>query len=105
MMTVKSARQYWRDICDVVPSIREQHGLAAALNYVVGEKLMMFAHTAETEEGFRAELPSFCARIRVLFSKEEIQQHFESVERGSLVEANLFEDISPEEAEELTEVL
>ena len=101
----KTPRELWQDYCKVTPGIRARFGLADALGYVVGEKLVTFAHTAETDDAFRSELPAFCARIRALFSKEEIQHHFESAERASLVEGDLFKDASPEETEELKEVL
>ena len=68
-MNLKAPREHWQDHCNVAPDIRERHGLSAALGYVVGEKLMMFAQTAETDDRFRAELPSFCKKTRQLFSR------------------------------------
>jgi hypothetical protein len=103
-MTVKSPQEHWQDYCAVAPGLRSQFGLSAALDYVVGEKLMVFAQTAETDEGFRAELPAFCEGIRGLFTGEEIAQHFESVEDASHVGADLFVGASEEEMEQLREV-
>jgi hypothetical protein len=102
---MKSPREHWQDYCAVAPGIRSQFGVNAALDYMVGEKLMVFAQTAETDEAFRAELPAFCHSIRKLFTREEIAQHFESVESASLVEADLFVDASEDEKEQLREVL
>lgn len=105
MTNFKTPRELWEDYCDVAPDIRLRFGLADALGYVVGEKLMTFAHAAESDDRFRAELPAFCAKIRTLFTKGEIKQHFEAAEKESQVETDLFEGASDEEAEELREVL
>ena len=104
-MNLKTPREHWQDYCNVAPDIRERHGLFAALGYVVGEKLMMFAQTAETDDRFRAELPTFCKKIRQLFRKEEIEEYFETAERHSLVEPDLFKGASAEEAEELRAIV
>ena len=97
-------RELWQGYCDAAPGIRERFGLANALEYVVGEKLMTFSHMAESDEGFRAELPAFCERIRCLFTRTEIQGYFESAERESAIDADLLEEASEEEAEELREL-
>jgi hypothetical protein len=81
------------------------HGNQGYPGYVVGEKLMMFAQTAETDDRFRAELPTFCKKIRQLFRKEEIEEYFETAERHSLVEPDLFKGASAEEAEELRAIV
>lgn len=47
---MKSPREHWQDYCAVAPGIRAQFGVNAALDYIVGEKLMVFAQTAETDE-------------------------------------------------------
>jgi hypothetical protein len=104
-MPISTPRELWQGYCEAAPGIRERFGLANALEYVVGEKLMMFAQMAESDEGFRAELPAFCERIRCLFTRGEIQGHFESAEREPVIDADLLEEASEEEAEELRERL
>jgi ferredoxin len=91
--------------CEAVVGIRERFGLANAIEYVVGEKLMTFSQLAESDESFRAELPAFCERIRCLFTRTEIQGYFESAEQESAIEADLLEEASEEEAEELRDRL
>jgi hypothetical protein len=59
-MTLKRPAELWQEYCDVAPGIRERYGVASALRYVVGEKLMMFAQTAETDEGARTR---HCVRL------------------------------------------
>jgi hypothetical protein len=104
-MPISTPRNLWQGYCEAVPGIRERFGLANALEYVVGEKLMTFSHMAESDEGFRAELPAFCERIRCLFTRAEIQGYFESAEQESAIDADLLEDASEEEAEGLRERL
>lgn len=101
---MRTPREMWEEYCEVVPGIRAQFGLPSAIGYVVGEKLMTFAHMAETDPEFRAELPAFCKGIRGLFTKAELQQHFAFVDRETEFESGLFEDASPEEIEELKDV-
>jgi hypothetical protein len=104
-MPISTPRELWQGYCEAAPGIRERFGLANALEYVVGEKLMTFSQMAESDESFRAELPAFCERIRCLFTRTEIQGYFESAERESAIDADLLEDASEEEAEELRERL
>jgi len=104
-MPISTPRELWQGYCEAVPGIRERFGLANALEYVVGEKLMTFSQMAESDESFRAELPPFCERIRCLFTRAEIQGYFESAERESVIDADLLEEASQEEAEELRDRL
>jgi hypothetical protein len=104
-MNLKTPREHWQDYCKVAPDIRERHGLSSALGYVIGEKLMMFAQSAETDDGFRAELPAFCQKIRQLFTKAEIERHFETAELNSRVESDLFRGANAEETVELREII
>jgi hypothetical protein len=66
---------------------------------------MMFAQTAETDEGFRAGLPSFCKKIRKLFTAAEIERYFETAELNSRVESDLFKGATAEEVADLREVI
>jgi hypothetical protein len=104
-MVVTTPRELWMGYCEAVVGIRERFGLANAIEYVVGEKLMTFSQLAESDESFRAELPAFCERIRCLFTRTEIQGYFESAEQESAIEADLLEEASEEEAEELRDRL
>lgn len=104
-MNLKTPREHRQDYCKVAPNIRERHGLRAALGYVVGEKLMMFAQTAETDDAFRNELPAFCKKIRSLFTNAEIETHFETAEQNARVASDLFRGATCEEAADLRELL
>jgi hypothetical protein len=103
-MSLKTPRELWEEYCDLAPGLRAQFGLPSAIGYVVGEKLMTFAQRAETDPDFRAELPDFCTSIRKLFTKAELRQHFAFVEKENTLESDFFDDVPPEEMEELKEV-
>jgi hypothetical protein len=57
----------WMDQCRATPDIRERHGVEAAFDYLVGEKLMTYAETAVSREEFARELPRFVAEVRAIF--------------------------------------
>ena len=99
------ARTLWQSQCDVAPSLREKYGLKAALDYLVSEKLFTFAEAATSHPGFAHELPLFVAKIRRLFTPEEIRAYFATLvpraEEAARAEAEAGEDdfgtISPGE--------
>lgn len=62
----------WTEQCAAVVGIRERYGVEAAADYLIGEKLPMFAEAAATRPDFARELPSFVGEARRLFSRAEI---------------------------------
>lgn len=104
-MPISTPRELWQGYCEAAPGIRERFGLANALEYVVGEKLITFSQMAESDETFRVELPAFCERIRCLFTRAEIQGYFELAEHESTLDADLLEDASEEEADDIRDRL
>ena len=57
----------WREQIAALPRLRRDFGDTVAFDYIVGEKLMLFAETAEHHPAFTQELPSFVAAIRSVF--------------------------------------
>ena len=57
----------WRDQCGAAEGIREQFGSHKALGYLIGEKLVNFAHAAMTDRDFAMELPKFATEVRAMF--------------------------------------
>jgi hypothetical protein len=53
----------WIDQCAATEDIHEKFGLDDALNYLIGEKLFSFLHTAERDPLFAAEIPTFIGEI------------------------------------------
>jgi hypothetical protein len=52
--------------------IRRRFGAESALDYLIGEKLMMFAEEAERSPEFAKELPRFLAAIWQVFNQYEL---------------------------------
>ena len=76
----------WKQQCDAARSIRVQHGILSALDYLIGEKLMTYADTAVTRPEFARELPRFVAEVREMFSGEEIGHYLNHLERMAAIE-------------------
>ena len=62
----------WRKQYRATRAIRSHFGAKSALDYLVSEKLIMFADEAERNPEFAAELPRFLAAIWQVFNQYEI---------------------------------
>ena len=71
-MDEQKFQDIWKEQCVAARSVRAQHGILSALNYLIGEKLLIYAETAVTRPEFARELPRFIAEVREIFSGEEI---------------------------------
>jgi hypothetical protein len=71
----------WRDQCDAAEGIREQCGSQKALGYLIGEKLVNFAHAAMTDRDFAMELPKFATDVRAMFGADQLRGYLDSVNR------------------------
>jgi len=58
--------------CRATKGIRRRFGAKNALDYLVGEKLLTFAETAEHRPQFASELPRFLAAIWQVFNPYEL---------------------------------
>lgn len=72
--------EIWRDQCEATVTIQSRYGERAALDYLVGEKLLLFTSTARTRPEFAAQLPAFVARVREMFPREVISNYIEELE-------------------------
>ncbi len=63
----------WEAQCEAAERIAAQHGPAAALDYLIGEKLDEHVQAAATNVKFRHELPRFVARIREIFARDDLE--------------------------------
>ena len=70
----------WVKQCEAAERIKLRYGSKAAFDYVVAEKLLNFADAAATHPEFARELPRFVARVRGLFTVEEIRAHLNRIE-------------------------
>ena len=80
-MTTSRFQEIWKEQCEAARSVREQHGVVSALDYLIGEKLMIFAETAVSRPEFARELPRFVAEICSTFGAEEIRIYLGHLER------------------------
>ena len=80
-MITRKFHEIWIEQCDAAQEIKLRYGLKAALDYVVAEKLLNFADAAARHPEFARELPRFVARVRRMFTPEEIRNHLARIER------------------------
>jgi len=85
-MTEHRYQDIWKQQCVAARSIRVQHGILSALDYLIGEKLLTYADTAVTKPAFARELPRFVAEVRDIFSGEEIRHYLDHLERMAAIE-------------------
>jgi hypothetical protein len=65
----------WIEQCQAARRVKEHFGLADALDYLIGEKLLNFAEVAEQRAEFMDELSDFLQEIRAVFSLEETSEY------------------------------
>jgi hypothetical protein len=73
--------ELWIEQCDAAQDIKLQYGPKAAFDYLVAEKLLYFAEAAVTRPDCARELPRFVARVRAMFTPQEIRIHLARIER------------------------
>ena len=80
-MTERRWHETWTEQCEAAEGIKLRHGIEAAFDYAVGEKLLHFAAAATLYPEFARALPSFVSRVRRMFTVQEIEEHFARIER------------------------
>lgn len=96
-MAEHKCQDVWKEQCVAAGRIRDSHGMVAALDYLIGEKLLTFAKAAVTRPEFARELPRFVAEVRTLFDPEEIKLYLDHLERMAAIEN---EQIAPDDDDE-----
>jgi hypothetical protein len=71
--------EIWIEQCDAAQVIKLRYGLKAAFDYAVAEKLLNFADVAASDSDFARELPRFIARVRGLFTLQEIRTQLDRI--------------------------
>lgn len=71
----------WRDQCEATLTIRSGHGERAALEYLIGEKLLLFTSTARTRPEFAAQFPPLLAACARRFSYTAILAYVTELEQ------------------------
>lgn len=80
-MTLPKPQAIWREQCEAAHRIKKRHGLNAALDYLVAEKLLNHAAAAAQNADFARELPGFVAEVRRMFELQEIANYLAQMER------------------------
>jgi hypothetical protein len=62
----------WVQQCRATKGIKRRFGAKSALDYLIREKLVIFAETAERHPEFAKELPRFLAAIWQVFNQYEL---------------------------------
>ena len=62
----------WVQQCKATKGIKRRFGVKSALDYLIREKLLNFAHAAEEHPEFARELPRFLAEVWRIFNQYEI---------------------------------
>jgi len=77
MVTKRRAHdeEAWRN---ATKAIRRRFGAKSALDYLIGEKLLMFADTAKDDPKFAKELPRFLAAVWRVFNQYEVTGYIAS---------------------------
>jgi hypothetical protein len=88
-MTGHRFQDIWKEQCEAARSVRDRYGVVAALDYLIGEKLLNYAETAVTRPEFARELPRFVAEVRDIFSAGEIGHYLDHLERMAALEDEL----------------
>ena len=80
-MNTRKFHEIWIEQCDAAEGIRRRYGLKAAFDYLVAEKLLNFADAAVRHPEFARELPRFVARVRRMFTPQEMLTHLARTEQ------------------------
>ena len=80
-MSTRKFHEIWVEQCDATERIKQRYGLTAAFDYLVAEKLLNFADAAMRYPEFARELPRFVARVRRMFTPQEMLAHLARTER------------------------
>ena len=96
-MSNREFHKVWIEQCEAAGDIRLRYGPTAAFDYVVAEKLLMFAEAAARRPEFARELPRFVARVRGLFTPEELKTHIARIEHERMARKALSAEIQEED--------
>ena len=72
--------EIWVEQCEAAEGIKRRYGTKAAFDCLVAEKLFNFADAANSHPAFARELPRFVARVRGLFTAEEMRTHLNRIQ-------------------------
>jgi hypothetical protein len=89
----------WVGQCVAARRIEDEFGTDKALAYLIGEKFLNFLEAAETDAGFRGEIPPFVAEIGRIFERWQLAEYLEAARQSEPFDPDDFEDEDPEDVE------
>ena len=92
-------RKIWAGQCDAAKRIEDDFGVGQAIDYLVGEKSLIFLEAAGTDAEFRAEIPSFAAEVRTIFERWQLAEYLETARQSGPFDPDIDGDEDPEDAE------
>jgi len=87
----------WIEQCEAAETIEAEFGIDKALEYLIGEKFLNFLEAAEDDAEFRAEIPSFVARIKTIFERWQLAEFLEIARETEPFDPTVYDD--PDDAE------
>jgi hypothetical protein len=94
-----SLGEIWKEQCEAARHIEDEFGTDKALAYLVAEKFLNFLEAAETDAGFRAEVPAFVAGIKTIFEPWQLVECLETARQTEPFDPGDYEDEDPENIE------
>ena len=94
-----SPGEVWRAQCEAARKIESDFGTQNALAYLVGEKFLNFLEAAESDAGFRAEIPAFVAEIKTIFEPWQLAEYLETARHSEPFDPDDHEDEDAETIE------
>src|SRR5437667_4243806 len=70
----------WVKYCQATRTIRRNFGVKSALDYLIGEKLPIFAYAPSRDPNFAAELPPFLAAVWKIFNHHALTTYLKTLE-------------------------
>jgi hypothetical protein len=92
--TSSKFHKIWIEQCEAAKGILEDFTTDKALDYLIGEKFLNFLEAAETNSGFRDEIPAFVAEIKTIFERWQLAQYLETALQTEPFDPSLFEPMS-----------
>jgi len=82
----------WIEQCEAARNIENEFGTDQALGYLIGEKFLNFLEAAETDAGFRTEVPAFVAEIKSIFERWQLAEHLEKARQTEPFDPGVYDE-------------
>jgi hypothetical protein len=94
----------WKEQCEAAVDIEAEFGADKALAYLIGEKFINFLEAAETDADFRAEIPSFVAKIKTMFERWQLAEYLDKARQSEAFDPSVYDDEETAEFENQSDI-